>query len=79
MKFDGDANSIIVNCDFCISNINIYRFNASRERVNVVNNAGTVDYTTGLMYFPFGDFSDGRYWVRYKQNKYQNYLNLNNT
>jgi hypothetical protein len=28
-------------------NINIYRFNASRERVNVVNNTGTVDYATG--------------------------------
>ena len=28
-------------------NVNIYRFNADKEKVNVVANAGTIDYTTG--------------------------------
>lgn len=32
-----------------LGNINIYRFNSARERVNVVSNAGTVNYTTGLV------------------------------
>jgi len=32
-----------------LGNINIYRFNASRQRVNVVSNAGTVNYTTGVI------------------------------
>jgi len=32
-----------------LGNINIYRFNSARERVNVVSNAGTVNYATGLV------------------------------
>jgi hypothetical protein len=35
--FDDDSNG----------NINIFRYNAAKERVNVVNNTGTIDYTTG--------------------------------
>jgi len=40
------------SCDFDddgLGNINIYRFNSARERVNVVSNAGTVNYATGLV------------------------------
>jgi len=30
-------------------NINIYRFNASKQKVNIVAGAGSVNYTTGLV------------------------------
>ena len=30
-------------------NVNIYRFNAARQKVNVIDNAGTIDYTNGTV------------------------------
>jgi len=32
--------------------INIYRFNASKQKVNIVPNAGTIDYATGTIVLP---------------------------
>jgi hypothetical protein len=53
-------------------NINIYRFNSDKERVNVVANAGTVDYTTGeviVQSFAPTAYSDNRIKVTVTPNR----------
>ena len=37
--FDDDGNG----------NVNIFRYNANKQKVNIVTNAGTINYTTGLV------------------------------